>query len=293
MMKILHLVDSSIYIFRAWFSLPESILDANDRPANAVRGYANFLVQLRRAAAGDYFAFAFDESLTTSFRNEIYPAYKANRELPPENLAAQLTACQQLTDLLGFKTYASEKYEADDLIGTIAYKMRSKGYRMRYVTADKDLAQLVRSGDLWWNFANDEKRDRKKVKQHMGVWPEQVVDLLALMGDAVDNIPGVPGIGAKTAVLLLEKFRNLDGVYRHLHKICATEIRGAKRIQELLDRHRDQALMSRQLARISENAPIRCAQASLKKKRCKRKQLMAFCEQYNFGNQMRTRLLSI
>ncbi len=292
-MKILHLVDSSIYIFRAYFSLPESVLDADGNPANAVRGYANFLIQLRRATSSDYFAFAFDKSLTTSFRNEIYPDYKANRELPPENLAAQLAACQQLTDILGFKTYASDRFEADDLIGTIAHKMRTKDFNMRYITADKDLAQLVRSGDQWWNFAKNEKRDRRQVKQHMGVWPEQVVDLLALMGDAVDNIPGVPGIGPKTAVLLLEKFRHLDGVYQQLHRIPATGLRGAIRIQELLDQHRDQALMSQQLASISENAPIRCTEASLKKKRVKRNQLLAFCGQHNFGERLRSRLLAV
>ncbi len=292
-MKTLHLVDSSIYIFRAYFSLPESLVDSDGNPANAVRGYANFLCQLSRDTKSDYYAFAFDESLTTSFRNEIYPGYKANRELPPENLATQLKACRSLTDILGFKTYASKHYEADDLIGTIARKMRANGFKMFYITSDKDLAQLVRPGDRWWNFAKNEKRDRKQIKQHMGVWPEQVVDLLALMGDATDNIPGVPGIGPKTAVLLLEKFRHLEGVYKQLHKIPETGLRGGKRIQDLLEQHHDQALMSQQLARINKHAPIRCTEASVKKKRSRRNHLLAFCDQHNFGDRLQSRLLAL
>jgi 5'-3' exonuclease len=292
-MKILHLVDSSIYIFRAYFSLPESLVDVDGHAVNAVRGYADFICQLKQAARSEHFVFAFDESLTTSFRNEIYPEYKANRELPPENLAAQLTACRRLTDILGFKTCASNRFEADDLIGTVAHKMRTKGYKMRYITGDKDLAQLVQPGDQWWNFARKEKLGRIQIKNHLGVWPEQVVDLLALMGDAVDNIPGVPGIGAKTAALLLEKFRHLEGIYQQLHKIPDTRLRGAKRIQELLDQHRDQAWLSQQLARINENAPIRCMEASLKKKRVKRNQLLAFCDQHNFGERLQSRLLAV
>lgn len=292
-MKPLHLVDSSIYIFRAYFSLPDSLVDADGNPANAVRGFADFISQLSREARSEYFAFAFDESLTTSFRNDIYPDYKANRELPPENLAAQLAACRRLTDILGFKTYASDRFEADDLIGTLARKMRTNGFKMLYITADKDLAQLVRPADRWWNFARREKRDRKMVKQHLGVWPEQVVDLLALMGDAVDNIPGVPGIGPKTAILLLEKYRHLEGVYKQLHNIPATGLRGAKRIQELLEQHHDQALISQQLARINEHAPIRCTEASLKKKRSRRKHLLAFCDHHNFGDRLRSRLLAL
>lgn len=292
-MNSLHLVDSSIYIFRAYFSLPESLVDVDGQAANAVRGYANFICQLKQAADSEHFVFAFDESLTTSFRNEIYPAYKANRELPPENLASQLLACRRLTEILGFKTYVNSRFEADDLIGTVAHKMRAKDYKMRYITGDKDLAQLVRPGDQWWNFANNEKLGRKQIKIHMGVWPEQVVDLLALMGDAVDNIPGVPGVGAKTAVHLLNKFRHLEGVYQQLHKIPATGLRGAKRIQELLGQHRDQALLSQQLARISESAPIRCTEGSLIKKRVKKGQLVAFCDQHNFGERMLSRLLAV
>lgn len=113
------------------------------------------------------------------------------------------------------------------------------------------------------------------------------------MGDAVDNIPGVPGIGSKTAVLLLSKFRHLEGIYKQLHKIPATGLRGAKRIQELLDHHRNQALMSQQLARINENAPIRCTEASVKKKRSRRNHLLAFCEQHNFGGHLQSRLLTL
>lgn len=292
-MKLLHLVDSSIYIFRAYFSLPESLVDVDGKPTNALRGFADFICQLRNEAKGEYFAFAFDESLTTSFRNDIYPNYKANRELPPPDLAYQLAACRRLTDILGFKSYASERYEADDLIGTLARKMRGSNFNMRYITGDKDLAQLVKPGDQWWNFAKQVRRDRNGVKLQMGVWPDQVIDLLALMGDAVDNIPGVAGIGPKTAVLLLQKFRHLEGIYKNLHKISQAGVRGAKRIEALLVQHRNKALMSQQLARINEHAPIRCTEKSLKKKPVQRRLLTAFCAQHNFGDRLRLRLLAV
>ena len=292
-MKTLYLVDASIYIFRAYFSLPESMTGADGKPVNAVYGFADFLHQLRSESNGEHFLIAFDESLTTSFRNELYPAYKANRELPPPELEAQLKACQELAEVLGFKTLASERYEADDLIGTAARQMRKIKFRMTYVTADKDLAQLVKSGDTWWNFARGEKLDSSKIKQKLGVRAEQVVDLLALMGDAVDNIPGVPGVGQKTAVALLDHLRSLDQIYAKLDRVSQLPLRGARRAQQQLEQYRDLAYLSQELARISENAPIRCTEASTIKRSVKLKRLEAFCARHRFSDRMYQRLLSV
>ena len=125
-MPRLVLVDASIYIFRAWFALPSSMVDAEGNPNNAVYGFADFLARLLWESRAQHVAVAFDESLTTSFRNEIYPPYKANRELPPAELAAQLSACRDLADALGLATFASDRYEADDLIGTLAAKLRPR-----------------------------------------------------------------------------------------------------------------------------------------------------------------------
>lgn len=292
-MKTLYLVDASIYIFRAYFSLPESMTGEDGKPVNAVYGFAEFLHQLKTSSKGEYFFIAFDESLTTSFRNELYPAYKANRELPPAELEAQLKACRELAEILGFKAHASDRYEADDLIGTAAKQMRKNNFRMSYVTGDKDLAQLVKSGDTWWNFARGEKLPSPKIKQKLGVRAEQVVDLLALMGDAVDNIPGVPGVGQKTAVTLLDHLKSLDQIYAELDRVSHLPLRGAQRAQQQLEQYRDQAYLSQELARINENAPIRCTEASVKKQSVKPKRLQAFCARHRFSDRMYQRLLSV
>lgn len=291
-MKTLYLVDASIYIFRAYFSIPESMTGADGKPVNAVYGFADFLHQLATLAKGRHYVVAFDESLTTSFRNDLYPPYKANRELPPPELAAQLKACQELAGILGFRTYASERYEADDLIGTVARQMRTKDFRMAYVTGDKDLAQLLKPGDIWWNFARGEKLNPSTTREKLGVRPDQVVDLLALMGDAVDNIPGVPGIGQKTATVLLTHLKSLEKIYSDLDRVAQLPLRGARRAQLQLEQYRDQAYLSQSLARISENAPIRCTEASSKKQPVRPRKLEAFCSRHRFSERMHQRLLS-
>jgi DNA polymerase-1 len=292
-MKSLHLVDASIYIFRAYFSLPESMTGADGKPVNAVYGFADFLAQLREASKGEHFVVAFDESLTTSFRNEIYPAYKANRDLPPADLAAQLCSCRELADILGFRTYASDRYEADDLIGTVARQLRARDFRMVYVTGDKDLVQLLKPGDAWWNFARKERLDRRTVKSKLGVYAHQIVDLLALTGDAVDNIPGVPGIGQKTAGVLLEHFESLDEVYDQLDQVTQLPLRGAARARQQLSKYRDQAYLSRELATINEHAPIHCTEASIQKRDIRPRLLQDFCRRHNFSNRMLQRLQSV
>ncbi len=291
--KPLYLIDASVYIFRAYFSLPETMVDAAGKPVNAVYGFAGFLNKLIALSNGNHFAVAFDESLTSSFRNDFYPDYKANRELPPAELEAQLKSCQELTRVLGLASFVSNRYEADDLIGTVAAKMRPKGFRMVFVSGDKDLAQLLRGGDVFWDFARDERLTAAGIKDRFGVKPEQIVDLLALAGDSVDNIPGVPGIGPKTAGELLRRFGSLDGIYGGLAKIHALGLRGARRIQQLLQDHREQAYLSQRLARIADNAPIRCPASVLARKPPKAKQLADLCDRLNFGSHLRTRLAGL
>jgi DNA polymerase-1 len=289
-MSRLQLIDASIYIFRAYFSLPESMVDADGRPNNAVYGFADFLGRFLRESRATHVAVAFDESLTTSFRNEIYPPYKANRELPPEELAAQLAACRELADALGLATFASDRYEADDLIGTLAARLRPRGFQMNYVTGDKDLAQLLQGGDRLWDYARGERLNGKGIRERLGVSPRQVVDWLALAGDAVDNVPGVPGIGRKTAGLLLDEFRDLDRLYQRLHRLPDSGLRGAKRLQNLLDEHREQAYLSRELVRIATDAPIRASEASVRRKKPRKKQLDRFFDRMDFGPGLRNRV---
>ena len=142
-MATVHLVDASPYIFRAYFSLPESLRAPDGRPVNAVRGFTSFLLELLEREAVTHAAIAFDESLTTSFRNELFPAYKAQRELPPEGLMAQLADCAAMARALGLFTVAGDRHEADDFIATLCRPLEREGHDVVVVSPDKDLSQLV------------------------------------------------------------------------------------------------------------------------------------------------------
>lgn len=245
-----YLIDASVYIFRAYFSLPSSLTGTNGRPLNAVYGFAGFLCDFLAAATPGAVTLAFDESLTTSFRNDIYPDYKANRALPPEELEAQLRACRRLAEAAGCTCLASPRFEADDIIGTLAARTHACGGRVAIVSSDKDLTQLLAEGDMLWDYAAGRRLDAEAVRERYGVGPSQMADYLALVGDAVDNIPGVKGIGPKAAATLLQRYGGLESVLANLGSISELPLRGATRIATLIEDGRDQALLSRQLARI-------------------------------------------
>ncbi|MDH5648941.1 MAG: hypothetical protein OEY67_04730 [Gammaproteobacteria bacterium] len=291
--KTLYLVDASIYVFRAYFSLPESITDPEGNPVNAVYGFSTFLHQLLTQTRGSHYAVAFDASLTSSFRNKIYPHYKANREPAPDELKLQFTHCQTMTRALGLATFSSKRYEADDLLGTVAKQLRQEGFKMVIVTGDKDLSQLLDAGDTFWDYSRQRKLTSKTAADHFGVKPSQMVDLLALMGDSIDNIPGVPGIGQKTAVTLLSRFRNLDNIYRNLDKIPQLPLRGSQRVANLLTEHKDSAYLSKRLATIVDTVPLRCSSHRLKKQPVNTRRVNNLCNKLGFGEGLRQRLLAL
>ncbi len=249
-MKQLYLIDASIYVFRAWFSMDEGITNKQGNPVNAVYGFAHFLAQLLEKGRPTHVVALFDESLTSSFRNKIYADYKANREPAPAELKQQFQLCRQLCRALGIKEMASKRYEADDLIGSLAERFASKDTRIIIVSRDKDLVQLLREGDLFWDFADDRQFDHKQAEAHFGVRPDQIVDYLALAGDSVDNIPGVRGVGKKTAQALLNHFQTLDHLYASLDQVPDMNMRAAKRTHGLLQQQKEWAYLSRQLTQI-------------------------------------------
>ena len=291
----LYLVDASIYIFRAYFSLPESICNSSNKPANAVYGFASFLSGLLSEKNPGYIVAMFDGSLTTCFRNQLYPRYKASRALPDPDLARQLNWCRELTELVGIKTYASKRYEADDLIGTTAARMREHGFKMIYVTGDKDLGQLIHGQDRVWDYARDEIYGRQDILRRFGIKPDQFADYQGLAGDAVDDIPGVPGIGAKTASRLISRFGDLATLYKRVEtgRLTSTsnlQLRGLPRIESLLNQHKDMAWLSRELATISTTANIRPTPASLRRKPVKTRSLNNWLHRNGFGNRLASRL---
>lgn len=252
----LHLVDASPYIFRAYFSLPSSMRSPSGMQVNAVRGYADFLARLLREERPTHVLVAFDGSLTTSFRNDLYPAYKSSREKPDEELLAQLEACYRVTEVLGLASSIDERYEADDIVATARARFDRDFERFVVVTADKDLAQLVDARTCFYEFAKGVRLGPDEVLEKHGVRPEQVRDLLGLAGDSVDDIPGVRGVGPKTATALLQEFDDLDAIYAGLDRIAELSFRGSRTLAPKLGEHRDIAFLSRELATCSTEAPM-------------------------------------
>jgi len=248
-----HLVDASPYIFRAYHSLPDSLADRQGRPVNAIKGFADFLIRLIAEEQPARLAVAFDESLTTSFRNDIYKDYKAHRPLPPPELEAQLSDCRALADALGATTFADERYEADDFLATLSAVAKSAVL----VSVDKDLVQLVTKNITLLDFAKGLRYGPAEVEAKFGVRPDQFCDYQGLVGDSVDNIPGVKGVGPKSAVALIEAFSDLESLYARLDEVASLPIRGAKSLCTKLETDRDMAFLSRELATLSTKAPVR------------------------------------
>jgi len=197
-----YLIDASVYVFRAYYSMPDDMVDGNGNPVNALYGFCRFLGDFMEQVTPEYVAVLFDESLTESFRTEIYPLYKANREPAPADLKRQFEQCRRFVRALGVMEHSSPVYEADDLIGTLVHHGRRNGRPSTIVTRDKDLTQLLGKEDVFWDFAGKGKLRYEQIADSFGVCPEQIADFLALAGDAVDNIKGVPGVGKKTATML-------------------------------------------------------------------------------------------
>ena len=251
----IYLVDASIYIFRAWFSLPDTLTGVDGRPVNAVYGFLRFITEFVEKTAPSHIVFAFDSSLTGSFRTEIFADYKANRESPPEELKQQFEICSSLVSALGFAGLVDQRYEADDLIATVARNVRNQGYRSVVVSADKDLTQVIEGADSWWSYPKHDQLDPEGVRQRFGVWPHQISDYLALVGDGVDNIPGVPGIGPKSATRLLRLYPHLEEIYDNLSQVPQLAIRGANRIAASLKEYNEQVFTARKLTTLVDEVP--------------------------------------
>lgn len=256
----LYLIDSSIYVFRAWHSLPGSITDKHGKPANAVFGFIEFLHQLISKRKPALLVCAFDQSLSSSIRNTIYPQYKANRSPAPQDLKDQFAHCRAFAQAVGISTYSSPSVEADDIIGTLAQTAARQNLNTVIVSADKDLCQFVGEGDAVWDYAKDTWLDARLIEKRFGVRPQQIADLLALSGDKVDNIPGVPGVGIATAARLLVKWGNLDVLLNNTSGVAKMKFRGAKRVSELLYEHADTIRLARQLTGlwVDETLPDNC-----------------------------------
>ena len=254
--KTLVLVDASMYVFRAWHSMPDEFHDADGWPTNAVHGFARFMLELLERERPGHIAIAFDEALDSCFRNALYPAYKANRDPAPPELRRQFAWCKALCEAVGLTTLAHGDFEADDLIGSAVHRARGNGFRSVIVSGDKDMSQLLARHDEQYDFAKGQRWGADGVKARQGVHAHQIADYLALTGDAVDNIPGISGIGAKSAAVLLAHFESLDALLARIDEVPFLRLRGAAGMATRLREQREHALLWRQLTTIALDAPL-------------------------------------
>jgi len=280
---LIFLVDASVYVFRAYHSMLPDMVDRDGNPVHAVFGFARFLGDLIERSRPRYIAVAFDQRAAMSYRSRLYPAYKANRERAPIDLVLQFEHCRELCRHLGLATYVNSEYEADDIIGTLACLMRDEGVRSAFITRDKDLAQLVRSGDLYWDFGFRQQWGYHDIERYFGVRPERFADYLALTGDESDNIPGVPGIGHKTAASLMKAFESLDELYGDLNRVASLKLRGARTLSERLREYRESVFLARKLTQITCNMQLGVAVEDLRRRRPDAPALADFYDRLGFG----------
>ena len=249
----LHLIDGSAFIFRAFHALPPLTRKSDGLPIGAVSGFCNMLQRYIEGNTGPdaatHIAVIFDKGSHT-FRNDLYDQYKANRDAMPEDLRPQMPLTREATRAFNIACEEIEGYEADDIIATLACQARESGGRVTIISSDKDLMQLVGGGVEMFDAMKQNRIDRDGVHAKFGVYPERVVDVQALAGDSVDNVPGAPGIGIKTAALLINEYGDLDSLLER-----AGEIKQPKRRETLLN-NVDQIRLSRQLVQLDCNTPL-------------------------------------
>ena len=282
-----YLIDASVYVFRAYYSMPEDMVDDNNNPINALYGFCRFIGDFMEQVTPEYIAVLFDESLADSFRKDIYPEYKANREPAPPELKRQFEQCRRYVRALGVMECSSPSYEADDLIGTLVTHGRNHGRSSTIVTRDKDLSQLIAKDDVFWDFAGKGKIRYEQIPDTFGVWPEQIADFLALAGDAVDNIKGVPGVGKKTATVLLQHFGSLEKIYDNLDTVHEVNVRGAKTLGAKLEAHKEDAILARKLTGIACDVPIENAESAMQPSAPRLGEINALFDEAGIGTALR------
>ncbi len=246
--KTIYLVDGSAYIYRAYHAI-RNLSNSKGIPTNATFGFTKMLLKLMADKNPEYAGIFFDTPGPT-FRHRMYSDYKANRPPMPEDLVVQLPYIKAIVDGFNLKMIEMAGFEADDLIGTISRKALSQGFSVIMVTGDKDFMQLVSDGAIIWDPMKDHLTDTESIQQSFGVLPSQMIDIMGLSGDTSDNIPGVHGIGPKTAAALIRQFGSIPLLYERIHQVSQQKQR------EKLLQQKEQALLSRDLVTIDTQAPI-------------------------------------
>jgi len=278
-----YLIDGSGYIFRAYYALPPLSRKSDGLPTGAVNGFCNMLYKLLEDSRSDdsknkptHFAVIFD-SARKNFRNEIYKDYKANRSDPPEDLAPQFEYIRKSVEAFNVTSAEMLNYEADDLIATYVDQIIKRGAKVTIISADKDFMQLLKPGVRLYDPMKSKILGNKEVKEKFGVEPNKVIDVQALAGDSSDNVPGVPGIGIKTAAELINKYKSLDKV---LEK--ANEIPQNKRRETILE-NKNKAILSRKLVTLKKDVPVKQKLETFDIKKINKEKLFNFLREMEFN----------
>jgi len=286
-----YLIDGSGYIFRAYYALPPLSRKSDGLPTGAVSGFCSMLFKLLEDSRSDdsihkptHFAVIFD-SARKNFRNDIYSEYKANRTEAPEDLVPQFEYIRKSVKAFNLPSIELLNYEADDLIATYAKKIIKAGAKATVISSDKDLMQLVSDNIRLYDPMKSKVLGEKEVIEKFGVKPQQVIDVQSLAGDSSDNIPGVPGIGIKTASELINKYKTLDILLKR-----AEEIPQNKRRETLLA-NKDKALLSRQLVTLKDDVPVEDDLSSFVLKEVQKEKLYEFLREMEF-NKLLSRAIS-
>jgi DNA polymerase-1 len=270
-----YLIDGSSYIYRAFFAIAH-LSNSKGFPTNAIYVFTNMLLKILREKGAEYAAIAFDAPGPT-FRHEAFGEYKANRPSMPEDLRVQIPHIKEIVSALRLTVLEKEGYEADDLIATLARKLEREGMETVIVSGDKDLMQLVSSRVSMYDPMKDKTFQVPEVKERFGVSPDKVVEVMGLMGDTSDNIPGVPGIGPKIAGQLIEEFGSIEELLKKVDRVKNARVRAS------LDRHAEQARLSRELATLDSDAPLDWALDNLKIGEPDRKKLQEIFKEMEFS----------
>jgi DNA polymerase-1 len=274
----LHLIDGTSYIYRAFFALPP-LSDSRGLPTNAVYGFTNMLLRILRERTPEHVGAVFDAGGETE-RHRTFEAYKAQRPPVPDALAPQIPYVYRVVEALGVPVLLEEGYEADDIIGTVATRAVAEGFQVTVVSGDKDLFQLVGPAVEIYDPMRDKTYRAQDVEDRYGVPPRAMADLMSLVGDAVDNIPGVPGVGEKTGSALIREFGTVEHLLNSLHEVKRPKLR------EALRAHAAQIRVNRSLVPLRTDLPLRVSPHDLRRQPPDAERLRALFQELGF-----TRLL--
>ncbi|MDP6561199.1 MAG: 5'-3' exonuclease H3TH domain-containing protein [Candidatus Binatia bacterium] len=249
-----YLIDASSYVFRAFYGIRD-LKTSTGHPTNATYGVTTMTQKFIKDYKPEWLAAVFDAGRKT-FRNGIYEHYKANRPEAPDELVPQFSDIREVLEAMNVPVLEMEGYEADDLIATLAIEYSRQGNEVVIVTGDKDLMQLAGESVRLLDTMKVRWIGVQEVKERYGVEPDKWIEVIGLMGDAVDNIPGVKGIGEKSAIALIQRFQTIENLYDHLDELDDLKLRGTARIRKALAEGKEKALLSRELATVKKDVPI-------------------------------------